>query len=410
MMDHGISTNSLLMLASIFHFITSAYCDCVSPPSISHGLLKEEFTNQKTFQTGDTVQYSCQPGFMRILGTKNTVTCMGNSRWTRHEKFCTEKSCGNPGDIENGYFEASNFLFGAEVTYYCNEGYRMISSRVHRFCQADGTWSNSVPECEVVICPYPDSIPSGTFYPQKDEYNFMDTINYQCNSPKFALYGKNFASCTENGTWSSNPPKCIEVDCPPPEVPSARKVTGFVGPYSINSLVRFECLEGFTMNGTSDVKCNIHSQWEPSLPTCNRNFCYMPHLINGKISGGTPKSFNNEEGFHIEDSVTMSCDSFFVLNGESTITCQEDLNWNPEVPICEKRFGCSSPKILNGRAVLKNGEYYFPEKDGHAFSKSDTIHVQCNEGFTITESSVSKCELTWSGFKWLPSLPKCTRW
>lgn len=400
----------LLANALIFGFITSVYCDCDLPPSISYGSLNKEFVNKETFKVGDTVQYSCRPGFIRILGTKNTVTCMSNSEWTRHDKFCTVKSCGHPGETENGYIEASNFLFGARVTYHCNEGFKMISRRNYRDCHEDRTWSNSVPQCEVVTCPPPASIPNGIFSPEKDEYNYLDAIHYQCNKPKSVLHGETFASCTENGTWSSIPPKCIDVDCPSPEVPAARKVSGFVGPYSLHTLVRFECMEGFIMNGTSDVKCNIHSQWEPSLPTCERNFCYTPQLINGKVKKGKPKDFNNEKGFRINDSIKMECNSYFVINGQSTVTCQKDLTWHPELPICEKQSGCSSPKILNGRVALKNGVYYFPEKDGHAFSTSDKIHLQCNDGFQLIGSSSSECTYSWLRYVWSPVLPRCERW
>ncbi|XP_040279978.1 complement component receptor 1-like protein [Bufo bufo] len=410
MMDHVVSTVSLLVIALTFCFITSVYCDCGSPPSISYGLLKEEFENQETFKAGYTVQYRCRPGFIRILGARNTVTCMSNSRWTSHEKFCTAKSCGNPGDIDNGYFEATDFLFGAKVTYHCNEGYNMISRKAHRYCQEDGTWSYDVPQCEAVICPHPASILNGIFSPERDEYTFLDTIQYRCNNPKSVLYGETFASCTEKGTWSSNPPKCIDVECPSPEVHNARKLSGFAGPYTLNSVVRFECFEGFVMNGIGEVKCNIYSQWGPSLPKCERNFCYTPQLINGRIQKGKPKNFHNEKGFLTHDSVTMECDSYFVLNGQSTITCQEDLTWHPEVPICEKRFGCSSPKIANGHVVLKNGKYYYPEEHGHAFSTSDKIQVECDDGFELVGKISSKCKLGFFEYYWSPKLPTCERW
>ncbi|XP_071993559.1 complement component receptor 1-like protein [Engystomops pustulosus] len=469
MMDHVMSIPYLVM-ASMSCFVTSAYCDCDVPPLISYGVLKEEFANKETFKTGDTVQYSCQLGFIRILGTRNTVTCLGNSKWTKHDTFCTMRSCGYPGETDNGYFKATNVLFGAKVTYYCNEGYNMISRRNYRFCQADGTWSNGVPECEVVNCPDPASIPNGTFYPKKNEYSFLDVVQYRCNNPKSSIYGEAFATCTENGTWSSNSPKCIEVDCPSPNVPAARKVLGIHGPYSVNSMVRFECFEGyimngsrdvtcdihsqwepslptckklgcpspyvpaarkvlgiagpyslnsmvrfqcfegFIMNGSSDVTCNVHSEWEPSLPTCNRNFCHPPTSIHLKIKKGEAQNFNNEKGFPINYSVELDCNSFYLnLIGKSTITCQEDLTWYPKIPICEKKFGCSSPKILNGRVELKNDIKYSPNIHGHTFSRSDTIHIECDDGFKLVgSSSNSKCEFIFK-YMWSPALPTCER-
>ncbi|XP_075052289.1 membrane cofactor protein-like [Mixophyes fleayi] len=416
MIDHGISVFFMLWIA-LCSFIISTHCDCGSPPSIPYGILKEEFINQDFFKTGTTVQYNCRLGFIPVLGTRNTVTCMDISQWTIPDTFCTLISCAYPGDLENGEFEieqnpkyVTGFKFGTKVIYYCNEGFRMVSQRNYRICQADRTWSNAIPHCEVVSCPHPKSISSGSFIPVKEEYNYMDAIQYKCDNPKFGLYGKNSAFCRANGTWSSDPPSCRVVDCPNPEVPNASKISGFAPPYTLNSGIMFECFDGFNMIGSRYVQCNIHSQWEPSLPYCQRTFCEIPPIINGYINKGkNPTFFHNNKGigYQVYSSITMKCNFYFTLKGEKTITCGGDFKWHPEIPICEKWFGCSSPNILNGQVIRKNGEYYSPGRDGHGFSTSDTIEVQCDNGYALLGSNTSECERDMLKYVWSPDLPQC---
>ncbi|XP_018416817.1 PREDICTED: complement decay-accelerating factor-like [Nanorana parkeri] len=117
------------------------------------------------------------------------------------------RQCGNPGEVENADMEAENFLFGSKVTYTCNAGYRMIGRRNYRECQADGTWSNALPICEVQLCPSPPEITDGEMYPFKEEYTYLDSVTYSCKG-NLALIGEKSISCKEDGQWSSEAPKC----------------------------------------------------------------------------------------------------------------------------------------------------------------------------------------------------------
>ncbi|XP_040195470.1 membrane cofactor protein-like [Rana temporaria] len=180
-------------------------------------------------------------------------------------------NCRHPGETENGDVHIDNTLFGSRVNYTCHTGYNMISRKSYRECQADGLWSNEVPVCEVQDCEPPYTITDGSFSPEKDEYVYQDSVTYRCNEIKFALIGQPSVFCTAYGNWSSDAPKCVAVECSSPDVANAAKTSGFSGPYYLNFAVTFECFAGFTMNGSNFVKCNASSQWDPPLPTCNKN-------------------------------------------------------------------------------------------------------------------------------------------
>lgn len=58
----------------------------------------------------------------------------------------TAKSCGHPGEIEDGKREGSIFTFTNKISYVCNEGFDLVG-RANRYCQSNGIWSGIAPTC-----------------------------------------------------------------------------------------------------------------------------------------------------------------------------------------------------------------------------------------------------------------------
>ena len=58
----------------------------------------------------------------------------------------TAKSCGHPGDIENGVRDGLAHTFTSRITYNCNDGYELVG-RANRYCQSNGQWSGVLPSC-----------------------------------------------------------------------------------------------------------------------------------------------------------------------------------------------------------------------------------------------------------------------
>ena len=59
----------------------------------------------------------------------------------------TVVDCGDPGLPANAARTFSQTLFNSLVMYTCNVNY-MLSGEALRICQADGTWSGTLPTCE----------------------------------------------------------------------------------------------------------------------------------------------------------------------------------------------------------------------------------------------------------------------
>ncbi|KFU84393.1 hypothetical protein M959_04033, partial [Chaetura pelagica] len=96
---------------------------CGAPPSLTFAELAEEYKNRTEFPVGDTVRYSCQPGYMRHPGAASTLTCLKNHTWSEALEFCKRKQCKFPEAPKNGrVFVLTDRLFGSVVNHSCEEG------------------------------------------------------------------------------------------------------------------------------------------------------------------------------------------------------------------------------------------------------------------------------------------------
>ncbi|XP_040195469.1 C4b-binding protein alpha chain-like [Rana temporaria] len=376
-----------------FTLINETWGECGLPERISYAEPKPGALDQSTFPPDATVSYDCRPGYIRVPGTKNSITCLEDGTWSTPEVFCQRRSCGNPGEVLNGQMEATDFLFGSTVKYTCDEGFRLLSKRNVRECLADGTWSNELPQCDAVLCAAPESPANGEFNPQKDEYTYFDSVTFSCQKP-LEVAGTASISCTGTGEWSSNSPTCKAVNCANPDVRNSRRLSGFTGPYKLNSAISFECDKGFFLRGSSSISCNIDSQWVPAIPQCESSKtvnCANPDVKNSRrLSGFTGP-------YTLDSVISFECNKGFSLRGSSSISCNIDSEWVPEIPQCEssKTVNCPNPNVKNARNLSGlTGPY----------TLDSVISFECDEGFVLKGSSSISCK---SDGQWLPAIPQC---
>ncbi|XP_073471884.1 C4b-binding protein alpha chain-like [Aquarana catesbeiana] len=378
------------LLLCLSAFIAASYGNCGAPLRLDFAIVGDQFIGQDNFPVGANVTYTCIAGYIRVPGSRNVIYCLSNSTWSTPETFCRKRSCGDPGEIANGDVHIDDTLFGSRVNYTCHIGYNMISRKNYRDCQADGTWSNEVPVCEVQICPPPNAITNGSFSPEKEDYVYQDVVTYQCNENKIALIGQPSIFCTSYGNWSSDAPKCVAVECSSPDVANARKLSGFAGPYYYNFAVTFECLKDFVMKGANSVKCNASSQWDPPLPTCYVPSCAPPNAI-------TNGSFSPVKGeYAYQDVVTYQCnEAKFALIGQHSIVCTSYGNWSSDAPKCVVP-SCAPPNaITNGLFRPVKGQYAY----------KDVVTYQCNEN---TSSLIGQPSIVCTSYgNWSSAAPEC---
>ncbi|NP_001108281.1 CUB and Sushi multiple domains 1 L homeolog [Xenopus laevis] len=200
--------------------------------------------------------------------------------------------------------------------------------------------------------------------------------------------GERNVFCTENGTWSNPPPKCIDVNCPNPVVPNSKKLSGFMGPYKLNYAVRFECHKGLQMKGSDTITCGIDSQWKPQIPSCLHVNCPNPVVPNSKKLAAFMGPYK------LNDIVRFECLKGFAMQGSDTITCSIDSQWKPEIPSC-LYLNCPSPHVPHSKMLSKLIGPYLP---------NSTLRFQCVEGFSMYGSDTVMCS---SEGVWEPLLPRC---
>ncbi|XP_075709799.1 complement component receptor 1-like protein isoform X2 [Rhinoderma darwinii] len=366
----------------VFEFCTRA---CDVPKRREFSVPKDSDLEKDLFLPGTTVSYNCRPGFKRVPLSSNSIICLENYTWSEPSEFCVRRVCGHPGDILNGDFDASDsFLFGSRVTYKCNEGYRLSNKKNYRDCQADGLWTNIAPLCEAAICPAPESPVDGTYTPEKDEYTYLDAVTFTCNKGLHVV-GEYSASCTGNGNWSISSPTCKAVNCPDPtQVQNGRKDSGFNGPYTLNSAVRYLCDNGFVMTGSSSITCTVDSQWKPEAPKCLTVCRAPPDYLFAVLEEG----FANLNNYFDNTTVLYKCKTGYTRDPEivNQITCS-GRDWSKLAMFCSPK-SCGDP-----------GDIMYAERSGLEFTYGSRVNYKCQKGYTMLSSTnYRECQEdgTWS--------------
>jgi hypothetical protein len=123
---------------------------CPQPKTPKNGRV---LSRQLYYEPGDKVIYQCDKGKSNVGASSQT--CQENLEWSSPKPNCQQKkkrgkSCGDPGDIENGVRRGQSYSVGDIVYYGCNQGY-FLRGQSQLYCQSNGLWSNPPPECELTF-------------------------------------------------------------------------------------------------------------------------------------------------------------------------------------------------------------------------------------------------------------------
>ncbi|XP_062315308.1 sushi, von Willebrand factor type A, EGF and pentraxin domain-containing protein 1-like [Osmerus eperlanus] len=176
---------------------------CKQPAYISSATVSVHYREQSFFPEGAKVRYMCHVGYEWKDGHPYR-TCKGGT-WTALQMICEPKSCGNAGEILYGSYEYAGTQFGDTIKAVCDHGYQLVG-RATRRCMA-GFWDGHPPVCEAVQCEDlredPNMAITDSLGPP---YVYPTMIGFRCR--RGTLVGPERIYCTEDGTWSQQPPKC----------------------------------------------------------------------------------------------------------------------------------------------------------------------------------------------------------
>ncbi|XP_078666423.1 uncharacterized protein LOC144908582 isoform X2 [Branchiostoma floridae x Branchiostoma belcheri] len=326
-------------------------------------------TGRRQYQ--DVVTFTCNPGYS-LVGTAS-LTCLLNGTWSASPPTCNPRQCPTLNAPANGVT-----FYQTVVGFTCNAGY-VLNGAAAATCQADGTWSNTVPTCTLVVCPARAAPANGAVSPT-GAVPYPNGVTFTCNTG-YTLNGFAFATCRVDGTWSSPVPTCAPIQCPPRTAP-ANGVVSPTGAVSYPNGVTFNCNPGYVLNGAATATCKADGTWSNPVPTCQVVKCpARPAPANGAVSPTGPVSYPN--------GVTFTCNTGYILNGAVDTTCTADGTWGNPVPTCTAaELECPArPAPANG-AVSPTGPVSYP--NGVTFT--------CNPGYTLNGAASPTCQAdgTWS--------------
>ncbi|NWW55687.1 C1R protein, partial [Ifrita kowaldi] len=123
-------------------------------------------------------------------------------------------------DLQPVYQFQDYFVVSCKTGYNLMEGDRKLVSFT-AVCQADGTWHQPMPRCEIVNCGSPKNLANGVFSYVSESANneYQSVISYRCNEPYYHIVtgtgGERF-TCSPEGTWLDQDgqkriPSCLPV-------------------------------------------------------------------------------------------------------------------------------------------------------------------------------------------------------
>ncbi|XP_067913345.1 sushi, von Willebrand factor type A, EGF and pentraxin domain-containing protein 1-like isoform X3 [Heterodontus francisci] len=374
----------LLALMAIYTvWVARVAGDCGKPPILKNGSPTDRYISRTSFPVGGRVFYKCYPGYTFKEGGSRSITCKKDSTWSSLRAVCESRSCGNPGEILNGYYTVTDATFGQQVDFHCEQGYRLVG-RAFRLCKAGG-WDGQVPTCESIECDDLPPILNGRTplptYAENWEYGMV--ARYSCTGD-YSLIGAEELLCTETGKWDKDPPTCKVVRCHRPKlIVNGQIVSGFGPTYKYQDAITYTCNKGYEMVGSSAIVCSENNTFVPPPPMCKPRTCDKPpHLEYGS------SRYISQTSFRVGSKVFYRCNRGYVFKEGSSrsVICGYDSTWTPLQATCEPR-NCGNPgEILDG---------YFEAPDNSLGSK---VIFYCDKGYRLVGRDHRVCTADgWDG-------------
>jgi CUB/sushi domain-containing protein len=337
-----------------------------------------------SFAVESSLQFACNPGY-NLVG-HSTISCTREAVWDRNLPVCVPTMCEEPSVFLNGRIRGSARRFGDSIVYECQSGFTLLGPQVRR-CGLNGQWSEVEPHCTLITCPELPRLANGIVESgwkiPGDKARFACDIGWQ-------LVGQSNITCTNNGSWAGEMPKCLPSICRflPGTVDSSLLTSAgqdIFKEYTVGTNVSWHCPDGLKMQGSSVSRCLPTGEWDVQPPSCLYVDCKdVLNLENGVIFGTTNTSFQME--------VRFSCDNGYHKIVDSIMECQLNGKWKGTVPICSRRVCPKLEEVDNAiRKIRPHGQTYLAE-------------YECKEGYEIHGASRLFCR---NDNRWSSKIPRC---
>eukprot|EP00105_Crassostrea_gigas_P024115 XP_011444257.1 PREDICTED: sushi, von Willebrand factor type A, EGF and pentraxin domain-containing protein 1 isoform X2 [Crassostrea gigas] len=250
--------------------------------------------------------------------------------------------CPDPGLTEASEVNRSQTAvqlrqFDNEFTVNCKNGYSFHSDELNlrtlrMKCMYGGKWlveqrTRTIPQCKPNYCGEPVAVENG-YISHSSGVVFGSFVTFTC-FPGFSLLGSANITCQAN-QWTSRP-QCVSANCPALPTISNGQLSSSGDQYA--AIVNYTCNAGYQLIGAPILFCQSTGQWTASAPKCIKTTCPIPAIKNGRVSSTTLPKF--------QETLTVTCDVGYIVNGSATITCGDDRNFDA-VPNCIDQNECDT--------------------------------------------------------------------
>ncbi|XP_071082648.1 clotting factor C-like isoform X1 [Haliotis cracherodii] len=233
------------------------------------------------------------------------------------------------------------------------------------------------------------------------------TATYTC-SHGYSLVGQHILQCRPNGTWSSESPYC-EAIC---KNPNASDHMYFVrdrldqdeAPFTALAKVKVKCDDGYRVVGARSIYCKLDGMWS-SVPKCEkRKTCTPPSIV----ANGIHQTFEEvrDDRYYEGTEVIYECNQGYVLDGQYSLVCEEDGEWNHGTPRCkeveqEPKVTCPTLTVLVHGSLTQG-----PESPTNKNVPGIRVVYECDVGFVLHPNIPERyCHI--DGAWYPPVQPKC---
>ena len=271
-------------------------------------------------------------------------------------KLCQEKTFCRELSLANGTINPLSDVYqnGDIATFQCDPGYMLIPQTHFSMCTTNGTWSYDEPTCEEITVCRELTLDNGTINPLFDVYQNGDIATFLCNPGYVMIPEIHLTTCTANGTWSYDEPKCKEnTVCR--ELTLVHGTINFFNNVSQNGdIAIFKCDPGYML--TPEIQysiCTANGTWSNNEPTCKEKFnCGELTLANGMINVYKNTS---QDG----DIATFECNPGYMLTPEIQFSiCTANGIWSNDEPQCIEKFECRELSFSNGNTSVSSVMFF----------------------------------------------------
>uniref|UniRef100_A0A1A7WYY3 Beta-2-glycoprotein 1 n=2 Tax=Iconisemion striatum TaxID=60296 RepID=A0A1A7WYY3_9TELE len=172
-------------------------------------------------------------------------------------------------------------------------------------------------------------------------HSFSALLEVRCK-PGFTLPGGldvTVRRCQGDRQWSGDEPICTGTQ--PPEHAAGQKCPlsaevrdtfSIQGDASVGTSIRYSCLSGAGVVGTTENFCQDNQTWQHPHPICRKVFCLPPREVEQGYVVAVQKT-EYEVGFDIH----YLCRKNYRLDGPQKITCLSNGSWSASPPHCRAR-------------------------------------------------------------------------